>query len=551
MSGARGRPAAPAGPAQSGVQSRDNPDLIVLGEWLGQNNQAAQTAIEDQEVWWSENLLPIGKGNLRALWGQGAVLATAATGFTFNSMSGWASFASGGTAHMIAFSTDGGGVDINLTTSTVTAWAADTFWVHATQSPYSLPIPVVQWGSAGVAILAPKGMFAWDGAILTAPGAAAPSWLTNGASTNLYTATGVWKVKSGESWEGRLWYAIDGTAGSVYGWSSPGNGADLTGALGSGTAVPTDPFLISSIRALVQSGTFLFLVGDNSINALSSVNTAGSPPVTTFTYANVDPEVGQAIAQAPIRMGRAITLFSEAGIFTLYGGAAQVSSDKIQTLFEAVNTTALSPTMALTVLHGIKCVLTLVNATDVFGKTRNLLLGWTGQKWFVASQESNLTLIATSQIRSNSMAYGTDGTSIRQLFAAASGTLTKRLTTKAYLGPTSLVIKQFTRTYLEASDIAGTGLSFSVVSKSERGSQSFQLAPAPAILSWTNNAGNAIAWTNNASDAIAWAAPSFGVIGASIATWGQSMFLDLQTSSEDFSIQQLMIGYKSRQLLGV
>lgn len=528
------------------LQSAEPPELVVLSQWKGQNNQAARTAIDDQELAWCENLLPIGPGNLRSLWGKGATLASASS-TTVVSMSGWASAASG--AHILAFFANGGGVDIKLSDGTTTTWASGKFWSGAA---YALPIPVVQWGSAGVAILAPLGMFAWDGSALTAPGSAAPTWLTDGATTNLYQpiSPAIWQVFAGESYEGRLWYEETGTNGSLYGWSSPGNGADLSGSVGSGTAIPTDPFLVASLKSIVQGSGFLYVIGDNSINAINGVNTGGTPPVTTFTYANVDPQVGALITQQPVRFGRAMAIFNSGGVYALYGGAAELSSEKIQSLIESVTTSSLTPTMALALIHGVKCVLSLVKTTDIFGVTRNMILGWTGQSWFIASQEVNLTLICTSQIGSNATVYGTDGTNIFQLFAAPSPTLTKRITTKLYGGKVPIVEKNISRLYLQAQDITGTGLSFSGTFSTERGSQNITVSPPPSYLNWTNASGAAIAWTNSSGATLAWTLPALSFVGIPLASWGMNFAADLQSTSEDFSLQQMVFGYHDRTLYG-
>ena len=543
MSGRQGAP-------QSGIQSANPPQLIVLSQWKGQNNQAAQTAIDDQEVWWSENLIPLGPSNLRALWGKGPTLATAPTGFSVVSMAGWASFAGGGTAHMIAFTSNGGGVDINLSTSGVTVWPADTFWVHASTSPYSLPIPVVQWGSSGVAILAPKGMFAWDGTTLTVPGTAAPTWLTNGATTNLYApSSGIWQVTGAESFQGRLWYSTTGTAGSLYGWSSPGNGADLTGTAGSGSATPTDPFLVSSVKSLVQGAGFLFVVGDNSLNAVNGVNTSGTPPVTTFTYANVDPQVGAKINQPPVRFGRAMAIFNEAGIYMLYGGAAQLASQKIQSLYETISATT-SPTMGIAIIHGLKCVFALANVTDPFGATRNILLGTTGQEWFVATQEVPLTLIATSQIGSDSALYGTDGTNVFKLFAQPSSTLQKRLTTKSYGGRVPIAYKNFTRAYFLVQDINGGGVMMDVKAATNLGSQAVAVQMPQSSAVWTNAAGAVVTWQNSAPENVAWQLPAISTKGVPLNGWGLQCALDITTTAADFSVQQIVLSYLEKQLYG-
>src|ERR1700730_1006237 len=57
-------------------------NLFVLEQFSGMNTQADRSAIEDQECSWIENFIPIGSGNLRTLWGSGAVLFTATGGLT-------------------------------------------------------------------------------------------------------------------------------------------------------------------------------------------------------------------------------------------------------------------------------------------------------------------------------------------------------------------------------------------------------------------------------------------------------------------------------------
>ncbi|HEX8814807.1 MAG TPA: hypothetical protein VF753_04840, partial [Terriglobales bacterium] len=61
------------------VQSTNPPELITLWEWTGSstgvggvNQSANRNVIDDQELWWLENMFPIAPGELRSAWGPSA-----------------------------------------------------------------------------------------------------------------------------------------------------------------------------------------------------------------------------------------------------------------------------------------------------------------------------------------------------------------------------------------------------------------------------------------------------------------------------------------------
>ncbi|MGH7995642.1 MAG: hypothetical protein ACREFX_04745, partial [Opitutaceae bacterium] len=210
----------------SGSASRTS--LFQLTEFKGQNNQAGRSAIDDQEMWWSENLQPIGAGNLQLLNDSGAPVWTTSGGTTITA---FYCYVRGAQRYAIAFVSDGSAYEVALPSGSATEIAgAGTF---SSTSPY---VPrIAAWGSSGILILTTGGYWAWDGTLYAA-GAASPSWLNGGTATNM--PSGV----SGNAvtvYQSRV-IVENGPATSI---SAPSNGADFSASAGGTQFTSSDPFL--------------------------------------------------------------------------------------------------------------------------------------------------------------------------------------------------------------------------------------------------------------------------------------------------------------------
>jgi hypothetical protein len=62
------------------TQSANPPEIITLQLWRGLNQQVPRGSIDDQELFWQENLYSIGPGSLRSCWGPSAPIYTAPAG---------------------------------------------------------------------------------------------------------------------------------------------------------------------------------------------------------------------------------------------------------------------------------------------------------------------------------------------------------------------------------------------------------------------------------------------------------------------------------------
>lgn len=387
----------------------------------------------------------------------------------------------------------------------------------------------------------PGGLYAWDGTTLTPPGQPAPDWLTDLAETGTGLTppnmpVGLPGIYCMEVYQGRLWVA----GKDVISFSAPSNGADFSAANGGGSFGYFGDRLTYSYMDMCSSAGFLFIFGDSSTDMIFNISLTGqgttsAPYTTNFIYSNVDPQVGQRFPRPVGRVGRYMCMSNGAGIFLMEGGDAAPIGDKITGVWQTLDTSLYLPTMAAADMFGFRVLLVNGRFTDPFGVTRNLLLIWHPTKghefWSVASQNLELTNIATFEQDSILTPYGTDGKTLHQLFAQPDEMLVKRLSTKALRGKgeTQLEVKNFKRLFAEVDDNDGRGVAITgSVTSGDGGvpggvqSVGFQLA----------------------SGAI------HGIIPAPLAGAGIWSAIDLQSTSPDFTIERLHLGAESRTLFG-
>lgn len=544
------------------IQSSNEPDLLTVENWIaGINQQSRRGSIDDQESFWLENLFPVDKGNLRACWGPSAPIYTAPAGVTILRI--FFGFIGYPTPQFAApppgqfgwmFLSDGNIDQVDLSTQAVTR--IGQIWE---------PIPPQYWGAAvvwrprffgsvtgqngGVLFGSPKGYYAWDGQTLSSPGDPAPDWLTNLAETDPGGAipqmpVGLPGIYTMEVFESRVFVA----GKDVISFSAPANGGDFSTAKGGGSIGYLGNKLTYSYMDLAASAGYLFCFGDSSTDMVSEIQTLGTgtiedPITTNFNYQNIDPQVGCRFPRPVGRYGRYLVMFNGAGVFLMQGGDASEIGHKITNVWNTLDTSQYLPTFAPATMFGFRVVLANGRFTDPWGQTRSLLLMWHPLEkspfWSVASQNIELTQIGSYEQDSVITPYGTDGTSLYQLFAQPDPKLPKRLSTKAFRGTEKeqLNIKNFKRVYLELYDISGQGVSVTGQFTSGGGEVpggmqdiAFDLAAGEVPAKPGYRRADLLAQPLNAS----------GIFGA----------VDLQSFSPDFLIERLHLTAESRTLFG-
>ena len=236
-----------------------------LRDFQGVNTQAARQVIGDNQFAWLENVMPVGFGNMPAVPGPSAVLATwTGTAYHMRSVNIL------GTDYELIFTTNGALYAVNLSSYVVTTVAA-----AATLSASGAD--VAQWENAQAVIVDPsKGYFSWDGTTFT-------KW--NGQVTSLtITTLGTGYTSSPAlAFSGGGGTGAAGTIGIQVGLatgSAAGTGyhvGDLVTAVG-GTFTTPAQFQVSGI------GTGGSITGFNLINTGSYTVAPSNPVATTSPY---------------------------------------------------------------------------------------------------------------------------------------------------------------------------------------------------------------------------------------------------------------------------
>ena len=518
------------------LQSANVPDIISLEQWQGMNRQAARTGISDQECWWLENLLPLAPTQLRSAWGPSAALYTAPGGTTIVRM--FFMNISGADPLGFMFLSDGTVTAVHLNTNATTGLGA----VWTPQSPIypadmKLWAPSTPGGQIGGALIgSPKGLYAVDANLtVTAPGAAAPTWLTNG-QTGFTMPSGLPGIFAMEVYKERLW--VMGT--TVISFSAPSNGSDFSASGGGGSFPYHGDMLTVSWTDMKASAGFLYLFSDSSTNQITDLSLVptstpiGTVSSTQFLNSNVDPQVGHAFFRQVGVWANQFALFNLAGIYLMSSnGQSAWASEKISTLLQTIDTVTFQPTQTAAHLFGQKFLLFNARLTDTDGVVRSLILVWSGpqlNQWVVCSQRYALTHIGGYEQNSVITPYGTDGAALYRLFAQPDPALIKRVQTKAYVGANVLTVKDWKRAYVELVDNRG--------------------GPEGVFLTGTMaTRGGGIP---NGVEDVSYSLDPKGADTVPSPTIGKGIaaMLDLRSFSPDFTINRVNVTFEERTLFG-
>jgi hypothetical protein len=223
-----------------------------------------------------------------------------------------------------------------------------------------------------------------------------------------------------ETYQGRAWIAN----GPIIYFAAPGSFTDFATSDGGGNFTSGDNFLKVGYVRLVNTNGFLYLIADSSMNYISGVTTSGTPPTTTFTNQNADPEVGTPYPYSVVTRGPDIVLANSWGVHVSRGAQLEKVSEALDGTWGSVanfgSLTQLSAAKATVFSKKIWMVLAQI-VDPVANTTQNKLLMWNGKQWYASLQDFGpLTFIATQEINSVLTAWGTDGNVIKPLFANAS-----------------------------------------------------------------------------------------------------------------------------------
>ena len=579
-------PYTPAGP----------PEPLIFEAFEGINTATLRPGVDDKQAAWLDGFMPLGpKRNLRTMWGISSALFTPAGAdrvvfFDF--------FNIGATPYALVIVSTGEVYAVNTNTKAATSIAPD----GTISSPNRLGVGLSQYGSQYVLIVAQQtnGYWIWDGTTFYKPGGIGPVVaLTNGgsgyatppnvtfsggggtgaAATAIITGGIVTKVQITNSGTGYtsaptmafssgaaagtvklMPTAISGTAIEVYSgrvwiangptitFSVPGSITDFSSGNGGGNFTSSDSFLRVAYINLKQTNGFLYLIGDSSVNYISGVQTSGSPPITTFTNQNADPEVGSPWPATVDVFSRNIVFANPFGAQVSYGGAVTKISDMLDGIYNTVpNFGNITPSAGKAIIFGKKCWMLLLPIIDpISGQQVNKMFLWSGKFWWAAVQSVPLIYIQHQEINSVLTCYGTDGLSLYQLFAQPSTAFVKTAQTKLWDKPGGYQFtKWVTRLWGIIKYYNPLSPTLNISIDNETNSVAIATTVTPNVSTWVTAGGLLSQWLNNGNQVTTWLAgggSAYSVLFPdAVGQQGVLTGFTVTTNAADMAIVSMMI----------
>jgi hypothetical protein len=319
-----------------------------------------------------------------------------------------------------------------------------------------------------------------------------------------------------EVYTSRVWI-VNGSAPStpppknLVQFTAPGTVADFSPADGAGAFTATNSFLRVGYHSIKQSNGFLYLIGDSAVDYISGVQTQGSPPITTFTNQNIDPQVGSPYPNTVQVFSRDIMSANSFGIHAIRGGAVPKVSEALDGVYPSVgvaNFGSFVPSATVAVMNGIHVyglLWPIINPYTGLQENMLLMCQQLGNRlvWFTADQSVSLTFVNAQEYNSQITAYGTDGNSIYPLFQTASANITKVVRSKFWGNPGYFSQIKVMNVYGLVEPVGTTPAIVNVNVDTENGTVVIPNANS-TIVQWINNDGSIVQWTNNSGNTVQW-----------------------------------------------
>lgn len=325
-------------------------------DFAGMNLTDNRTAIEDKEFFWLENAMPIGKGNIKLTPASSDELVSVAAGIA----SIW-----GVTLHfnaienpvLLTINLDGSATQIM---PEVAGGSGQTICVAGTLTTAAR---LAMWADSIALIVDPtKGYFGWDGMVFTT-----------------FSAARV--ARDIAVFEGRAWLL---TATRTITFTAPNSFTDFTAGNGGGSTTIADAAFPGQITRLLSALEQLWIVGPAAVDAISNVQTAGTPLVTTFSITNVVSNVGTIFPSSVTSFFRTFLFMSHYGVYAIVGATPQKLSDKLDGIFPRIRFGD-DIDAAVFSIYDVFVWAAQVKILDPFTRTeRTILFCFSQGKWFFA-----------------------------------------------------------------------------------------------------------------------------------------------------------------------
>jgi hypothetical protein len=563
---------------------------FVAKDFKGINSTNNRTAIGEGEFSWLENTQPIGFGNVRIVNAPDTIDTV-----TFaNTVTYMASANIQNTEFLFAFQQDGSAQYVNIENNTQGNLAAANTFSNSN-------VQIVQWKNERILIIDPaNGYKTWDGTnlvsigsigsvtindpgtgysnanvsisapdetggepavgevvllsntvaqvILTEPGTGytSPPTITindpTGANANV-TCTLFSQSGTGiATFSGRTWISEERT---VY-YSAADSYNDFIN-VSSGFLTLTDSTLRTNIATIIAANNFLYIFGEDSINVFSDVRVNSVTGETLFTNTNVSASIGSGFKYAIFPYFRSMLFLNRYGVYALVGATTTKISDSIDGVFTNIDF-SLPITSGQVLINNILCAAWTFVYNDA-GTPRTIQLVFFDRKWFVTSQGSTITRIASATLAGNIIMYGTTGTDLIKFYSNSTTGIDWELETALWPMGDPIRDKQALKVGLEAT-LGGSFASLQAFIDSEN-QQSAAIDFANTVF-WVNNSGTVIPWINNSSQQIGWTSQGGSVTSgyflyrSDAKMYGKYLGLTLTGNTTPFTINGFQLEHELR-----
>lgn len=330
--------------------------------------------------------------------------------------------------------------------------------------------------------------------------------------------------------------------------SVPDSYYDFSGT-GSGLTIITDSTLHSDITQLYSANNFLYFTGVDSINAIGNVqvNSLGD---TVFSNTNLSPSIGTDDTESIVSYYRSLWLVNKSGVYAVSGATPQKVSDVLDGIFQRVDFDY--PVSSGTVfLQNILCSCFLLRYVDpLTSVSRPVIVIFFNNKWFIASQGDDITIIASGQNAGITGLYATNGTDLYRLFDDESTPVDWLMSSAFWDMDDVTKDKQITKFGFECTipETEGT-ITFTILALSSTppytSTQVYDV-PVSSAVEWINNFEEIVLWTNNSGAVVNWLGSGYFMNMQDGTEFGKYIAVSMSSSDVTGSINSEMLEYEYR-----
>lgn len=491
----------------------------IFRDFGGINTQAKRQAIGQDEFSWIENVMPLGYGNALVVPAISSSLATLAQPDCYYMK------------------------DYNIAGINYMFMATDAGYAYQVllQAPFTVTqigaafsssgVRIAQWKNERILIGDPNsGLYDWNSTVLT-------HLTSTDAPTN---------ITSIETFSGRVWTGFNRTIS----FSAPDSYTDFQTASAGGTFIVTDQTLHSEIMQMISANGFLYFTGSDSVNVIGDVN-INALGDTVFTNTNLTASVGSNLPLSLIPYYRAVWLANKSGVYSILGSTPQKTSDALDGIFRAIDfggIVSAGPVM----LFNILCTAYMFQYTDAtLGETRPLIALFFNKKWFLASQGTGLTLIASAEVDGLQELYATDGTHLYHLFDDDETNVSWLMQAAFWDMDDPTRGKEVDKFAFESDAPETDGTITVTIDTLTNQSPATNTIEYPVAISglveWINNSAVVTEWENDFSVVVDWVGGGYTLLMQDGETFGKYVGMSLASDDVRGVISSMMMQYTYRE----